>query len=315
MSAEYDDQGIVDAEIEPSQSGTPHKATAGAMVTKQYQMMPAPSGLAPGSTVGLSELKLTVDERAIVRRPIDRNREVAIRPDGIIYVPGNVVRTRLQEAFGPGEWALRQERDPWYDPETDECAYDGSLWIHGKFAARAIGGCKWRPKNAAMAKSDAIEGAKTDCLHRCCKDLGICTEVWDMEWRAEWLAEFAEPYTGSVWDWKSKSNKNKVLYRKKGTALTGEALANAVSIIGEFPIGFGPDTRVIEGPDVGKALKDVSDENLAKLEKASLVEWRLSAKAEKVRRMNEAIKAQQAGGDAPAADSVEEVLAGDTESA
>jgi hypothetical protein len=157
-----------------------------------------------------------------------------------------------------------------------------------------------------MSKTDAIEGARTDCLHRCCKDLGIGTQVWDKPWILEWIAEYAEPYTGSVYDWRTKSNKNKVLWRRKGEPLFGEALATAVSIAGEFPVGFGPESVVVDGPAAGKKIMDLEDAALKQLERATLVEWRLAAKAEQVRRLNAAILAAQQG--TGGADSVDGVL-------
>ena len=290
--------------------GSPVKAAAapaggGALTVPQYQMMPTPTGLAPGSTIGISDLKLRNEEKQILRRALDPKTEISIRPDGIVYVPGVVIRNRMMEAFGPGEWALRVESPPGRDPDNDECTYDASLWVHGKFVSRALGGCRWRPGNAQMTKSDALEGARTDCLHRCAKDLGIGTEVWDRTFILNWIAEYAEPYTGKVW---SKGGYvNKVLWRKKGEPLFGEALNNAVSIAGQFPVGFGPDTPIPEGPNAGKAIKDLDEAGLNGLERASLVEWRLAAKAEKVRRMTAAIDAASAP--TGEADGVDEILA------
>jgi len=266
--------------------GETRKANVPAVVKLQEkpeperQMVKAPSGHAPGSTEGLATIKFAEKEREALTRPVDPETEAEIRPDGIVFMPAVIVRKRLDEAIGPGRWALRQERDPFYDAETRECCYDGSLWIDGKYAARAIGGCSWRPGNTRMGKSDAIEGAKSDCLKRCAKDLGIGADLWTPAWQRQFVADWAVPYAGLNW-----KREKTILWRKKGQALSGEGLANATGICGEFPGGFGPDTPLPDGTYAGQPLRDVPDEVVEKMaEKADLVEWRLSAKAEILRR-------------------------------
>lgn len=228
-------------------------------------------------------LKLTAGERAILARPVDPELDIEIRPDKIVFIPAVVIRRRLDETFGPGRWALRQEQLPVYDPETNECLYDGSLWIDGKFVSRSMGGCSWRPGNRRMTKSDAIEGARSDCLKRCVKDLGIGSEVALPSWRTAWIDEHATPYIGI-----DRDGKRKEYWRKKGQALSGEGLANASGIGGEFPSGFNPDTAMPDGEYAGQPLRDVPDEFISKMaEKAQSAGYRLAAKAEIVRRCRE----------------------------
>jgi hypothetical protein len=42
-----------------------------------------------------------------------------------------------------------------------------------------------------MSYASALEGARTDCLSRCCKDLGMASELWDKAWRDGWTAKYA----------------------------------------------------------------------------------------------------------------------------
>ena len=201
-------------------------------------------------------------------------------------MPAGVVRARLDSTFGPGQWGLRQERDPFYDAQTSECCLDGSLWVRGKFVSRAMGGCRWNPNNKQMTKSDAIEGAKSDCLRRCCKDLGVGRDLWNPSFVRAFLAEHVEPYTGQTWDGKVKT-----FYRKAGVALFGEALANAGGIFGEFPLGFSPTTKVPDGEHVGEELQSLDDEPLLAISRgAKTVEWKLAAKAMIVQRQRAAAK-------------------------
>lgn len=239
-----------------------------------------PTGHSPGSTEGMSMVKFTEMEKAVLMREPNAETEVEIRPDGIVYMPAVVVRNRLNEAVGPGRWALRQERDPAYDPTTEECIFDGSIWIDGKFAARAIGGCRWKPGNRKMTKTDAIEGARSDCIKRCAKGLGIASELWAPAWVRQFIADYAIPYQG-----KDYNGKPKVLWRKDGVSLGGDALASASALAGEFPLGFSPDTAAPDGEYSGRPLRDVPDDYLATMaQQSKTVEWRLSAKAEIVRR-------------------------------
>lgn len=277
------------------------------------QILPVPTGYAPGSTEGLSQLSLTKVQQDILQREPDAQTEVEIRSDGVVYMPAGAIRDRLNEAFGPGDWALRQESTPRFDAETKECVYDGSLWINGRYAGRALGGCKWRPNNSGMTKSDAIEGAKSDCLRRCCKELGVGGPLWRPAWVRDWIAEYAVPYQGMVGY--GDNAKPGTLWRKIGVALSGEQLANATSIVGEFPLGFGPQSPIPDGPHVGKPISEVSDEVVMQIAtSAKIKEWKLTAKAEIVRRQRAAAEktaAEKQEGDV----SVEDVLPTNSEEA
>lgn len=150
-----------------------------------------------GSVEGIGSLEITDKQADILMAPLE-DSEVEIRPDGIVYQPHIFIRRRLCRAFKPGGWGLRPERDPFYDRESGVYLWDGSLWIRGKFVARAIGQCKWQPSNRRMTKGDAIEGAKSDCLTRTCKDLAIGWECWDAQWRERWIAANAQRQ-GQTW--------------------------------------------------------------------------------------------------------------------
>jgi hypothetical protein len=271
---------------EPSAEEVEVRAGTSLVPASQYPMA---SGLAPGSTTGLSEFKMTDTEIAILRAPLKPETEIELRPDGIAYVPGGALRERLIAAFGPGQVALRQERDPFYDAGTQEACFDGSLWIRGKYIARAIGGCKWRPTNQSMSKTDAIEGAKTDCLKRCCKEIGMASDLWNPAFLREFMEEWAVPYQGEAYDWKTKKTLPKTFWRKKGVSLGGQALESATGIGGEYPAGFNKDSIMPDGPQSGQPISEAADALVRTMaEKSSTREWRLTAKAEIVRRANEA---------------------------
>lgn len=115
--------------------------------------------------------------------------DVEIKPDGIVFLPGVAYRRILTRAFGAGGWALAP-RSP-SRVMGNIVVYHGALFCLGRFVAEAVGECFYREGNSNMSYASCVEGAKTDALSRCCKDLGVATEMWDANWREKWKAEFA----------------------------------------------------------------------------------------------------------------------------
>lgn len=123
----------------------------------------------------------------VIQAPLERNL-VEVKPDGIVYLPWVHFNARLNKAFGPGAHAL-VPRGP-ARTMGNLVTYHGALYILGRFVSEAVGECNYIPSNSSMSYASALEGAKSDCLTRCCKTLGIGMEMWDPSWRESWLAEF-----------------------------------------------------------------------------------------------------------------------------
>lgn len=170
------------------------------------------------TTTGIAEVKLSEAQTNALLAELNEETEIEIRPDGVPYIPGVVLRERLCRAIGPGRWALKQEAMPRWDAEEGIALYDGSLWIDGKYISRAIGQCKWRPTNTNMTRLDALEGAKTDCLSRCCKDLGIGSKLWHPRYAEDWRARFCESYEF----YNRRIGRSEIRWRRKGGALDAE---------------------------------------------------------------------------------------------
>ena len=135
---------------------------------------------------------------------------VEIKPDGIVFVPGVYYRRQLTRAFGAGGWAI-VPRGP-ARAMNDLVIYPGALYCLGRFVAEAVGECTYR-QNSNMSYASCVEAAKTDALSRCCKDLGMATELWDAAWREQWKADYAEKYEGEKWDGRAKAMKRATLWR------------------------------------------------------------------------------------------------------
>jgi hypothetical protein len=151
---------------------------------------------------------------AVLRRPIDPD-DVEIKPDGIVFLPGVVYRQRLDEAFGPGAWAMPPRGPARRLPKSggELVMFNGVLVILGRFVAERIGQCMYYPNNAGMTYADAYEGAITDCLGRCCKDIFVAASVlWNKGWRDQWLRKYAEqfenPRNGKM-EWRRKASLRK----------------------------------------------------------------------------------------------------------
>ncbi|CAH1764277.1 1547_t:CDS:2, partial [Entrophospora sp. SA101] len=109
----------------------------------------------------------------ILLAPVDPN-DVECKPDGIIYLPEIKYRRILNKAFGPGGWGLAPRGDNSVSPRIISREY--ALVCHGRLVSIARGECEYfDPSGLATA----AEGAKSNALMRCCKDLGVASELWD----------------------------------------------------------------------------------------------------------------------------------------
>ncbi|OAV97129.1 hypothetical protein PTTG_05760 [Puccinia triticina 1-1 BBBD Race 1] len=135
---------------------------------------------------GLSQKPFAREASDILMAPIDP-MDVEIKPDGVIYLPEIKYRRILNRAFGPGGWGL---------------APRGSSHITMKNVSREYGlVCLGRLVSLARGEQDyyngtdniptATEGCKSNALMRCCKDLGIASELWDPNYIQWWKNKYA----------------------------------------------------------------------------------------------------------------------------
>ncbi len=86
-------------------------------------------------------------------------------------------RRRLNAAFGPGGWGIRLLSPPKIIDQT--VVFHGGLYVLGRFVAESFGEQDYYESNANQSWATALESAKSDCLTRCCKDLGMFSELWE----------------------------------------------------------------------------------------------------------------------------------------
>lgn len=130
-----------------------------------------------------------------------------IKPDGILYLPEIKYRRILNKAFGPGGWGLVPRSESIVTPKTVTREY--ALVCNGRYVSYAI---LFRLMVAngdslvsvARGEQDyfspdgiptATEGCRSNALVRCCKDLGIASELWD----PRWIRKFKAAHSREVW--------------------------------------------------------------------------------------------------------------------
>ena len=146
------------------------------------------------------------------------NNDIQIKPDGPVYLPAVLYRKRLNDVLGSGNWTLKQVESKVPD-ENSRVYWAGELHVNGKFVSSSIGE---QAKFDKMSLATAKEGARSDCLTRCCKDLGVAWQLWEPNFQNEYkdkhceLIECYKTQKGSdirVSIWKRKSDKLRPPYK------------------------------------------------------------------------------------------------------
>jgi len=201
--------------------------------------------------------------RKVLAEPPDP-RDVEIKPDGIVFLPGVAYRRILTRAFGAGGWSILP-RSP-ARVMGNIVVYHGALVCLGRFVAEAVGECFYRENNPNMSYASCVEGAKTDALSRCCKDLGVATDMWDANWREEWKAKYAISYQSkdrdgkpkTMWKLKSRvSNPHDLMAGAGGVAPSADPLrspsASQPTESASSPGAAPADAPSSDTPDTGEA--------------------------------------------------------------
>ncbi|CAG8155416.1 unnamed protein product [Penicillium salamii] len=115
--------------------------------------------------------------------------EVEIKPDGILYLPEIKYRRILNRAFGPGGWGLVPRSESIVTPKTVTREY--ALVCNGRLVSVARGEQDYFSPDGIPT---ATEGCRSNALVRCCKDLGIASELWD----PRWIRSYKTKYTREV---------------------------------------------------------------------------------------------------------------------
>ncbi|MCU7495164.1 MAG: hypothetical protein HF314_04715 [Ignavibacteria bacterium] len=158
-----------------------------------------------------SLLTVTEKEQKALEAPLNPD-EVEIRPDGLIYYPQVFYREKLNSIFGIGQWALIQHS---ISKIGNTLCFDGSLYVRGCFVSRALGEHEYYENNRNTSWASVYEAAKSDCLVRCCKDLGIAKELWQPAYGRDWVKKYAVKVFVEVKDRQTGKTETKAQWRRK----------------------------------------------------------------------------------------------------
>ncbi|KAJ3226265.1 hypothetical protein HK099_005262 [Clydaea vesicula] len=120
---------------------------------------------------GLSSEPFSKEVADTLLAPIDNN-DIEIKPDGLAYLPEIKYRRILNRAFGP---ANKFGRGP-HTITGKNISREYALFAQGRFISMARGDQDFYGE----------DGVKSNALMRCCKDLGVGSELWDPAFLATW---------------------------------------------------------------------------------------------------------------------------------
>ncbi|KAF9926878.1 hypothetical protein FBU30_003638 [Linnemannia zychae] len=142
------------------------------------------------------------DVAEILMKPLDAD-DIEIKPDGLLYLPEIKYRRILNKAFG---WGLAPRSEHSISPKNISREY--ALVCKGRFVSTARGEqAYFDADNLATAS----EGCKSNALMRCCKDLGIASELWD----PAFIRKFKRQYCEEVFVEHAVTKKRKKLWKRK----------------------------------------------------------------------------------------------------
>ncbi|KAI6146135.1 mitochondrial genome maintenance MGM101-domain-containing protein [Pisolithus tinctorius] len=200
---------------EPGVEGLPEAVTSASTASFTTPQAAFVGELQPGndplatdwsrSYYGLSSQAYSKDIADVLLAPIDE-RDIEIKPDGLIYLPEIKYRRILNKAFGPGGWGLAPRTETNVGPRVVSREY--ALVCMGRLVAIARGEQEYFDPSGIPT---ATEACKSNALMRCCKDLGVASELWD----PRFVREFKEKYCVEVWGEHITTKKKKRLWRRK----------------------------------------------------------------------------------------------------
>jgi len=154
---------------------------------------------------GLSSQPFDKDITDILLTPIDPV-DIEIKPDGLIYLPEIKYRRILNKAFGPGGWGLAPRSETNVGPKVVSREY--ALVCFGRLVGIARGEQEYFDPSGIPT---ATEACKSNALMRCCKDLGIASELWD----PRYIREFKAAHCIEIFAENVTTRKKKKLWRRK----------------------------------------------------------------------------------------------------
>ncbi|KAL8975738.1 MAG: hypothetical protein Q9197_000002 [Variospora fuerteventurae] len=132
--------------------------------------------------------------------------DIEVKPDGIVYLPEIKYRRILNKAFGPGAWGLAPRGETIVTAKAVTREY--ALVALGRLVSVARGEQDYFSPEGIPT---AVEGCKSNALMRCCKDLGVASELWDPRFIRKFIADHAK----EVWVEHQQTQKRRKIWMRK----------------------------------------------------------------------------------------------------
>ncbi|KAL7817537.1 mitochondrial genome maintenance MGM101 domain-containing protein [Trichoderma aethiopicum] len=158
------------------------------------------------SFYGISARPVTEKQFKVLMQPLEE-KDIEVKPDGVVYLPEIKYRRRLNEAFGPMGWGLIPKGEAVVGDSIVTREY--ALIVDGRFVSQAQGENSYF---SADQLPSAVEGCKSNALMRCCKDLGIASELWD----PHFIRWFKKNHMEEVWVEHVTTKKKRLQWYRKG---------------------------------------------------------------------------------------------------
>ena len=172
----------------------PRETPAATVRTAASAKVDAIADLTAAAYQRASQLALSTEEIQKLQAPFpdEAFQPGAAGKENLIYIEHAALRQRLNEVIGIGQWSIIP-RSRWSEDYKTAKGYDAArvyveamLLVRGCFVAEAVGDMSYYKHNDSQNYGDAVEGAKTAALRRCCKELGVGLQAWSKDWCNGW---------------------------------------------------------------------------------------------------------------------------------
>lgn len=158
---------------------------------------------------GLGSQAFSKEAAQVLQAPLTVD-DIEITPDGLLYLPEIKYRRVLNAAFGPGGWGLAPRSDTVVTDKIVTREY--GLICEGRLVSVARGEQTYFNEDGVPTAS---EGCKSNAMMRCCKDLGVASELWE----PKFIRKFKAAHCEEVWGTHVVNKRKKKLWKLKGETL------------------------------------------------------------------------------------------------
>lgn len=139
---------------------------------------------------GLGGGAFSKEAQEVLTAPLNEN-DIEITPDGLLYLPEIKYRRVLNKAFGVGAWGLAPRSETLVQKQgvAGLLTREYGMVVMGRLVSIARGEQTFFNEKGIPT---ATEGCKSNALMRCCKDLGIASELWDPRFIKTFKKKFCE---------------------------------------------------------------------------------------------------------------------------